>query len=721
MGSIAGKRVVIVGAGLAGSLLAVSLARQGCSVRVYERRPDPRARGYVGGRSINLALSARGIHALASVGLDRAVMERDAIPMYGRVVHPAGAGEPVFQAYSTHAGDAINSVSRGGLNMTLIDAAAREPGVEMHFEQTCTDIDVSPGHARAAFRDAGGASRSVDADLIASADGAFSAVRGVMMKTDRFEYQQTYLQHGYKELHIPPAMEIARGAEAVAAWQNSAAAARAAAHMGTRGRGIGVDASKYAMDPSGLHIWPRGGKAGAMMIALPNRDGSFTCTLFWPMSGDEQSGGHAFDRVGVSRDGGESVRAFFEREYGDAAAIMPTLEQDFASNPVSSLVTVRCFPWQRDGRVAMLGDAAHAIVPFYGQGMNAAFEDVVCMTRLLVEHSGDQRAALEAYQFERKPQADAIAQMALENFVEMRDLVGREDWRYRKRIEQVLHAAEPERCVPRYNLVSFSTQPYTAALKAGERLEKVIASVAAAVPMTVLSQRGEEAWRQEVTAAGRRVLDGRGAAAVLHDCSPVVNASLPVWPGDTPASRRVLCELSRGDTVTLSTLTATVHLGSHADGPNHYAVDGRPIDRQPLDHYIGECIVVSASTPRGGRVRPEDLRVPIAELASRRVLIRTNTHRAGGVFDEGFAGLSVELVERLAAAGVITVGVDTPSVDTFDSKDLPAHKAIHRANIAILEGLVLEGVGDGRYELIAPPLKLEGFDASPVRAVLRAL
>jgi arylformamidase len=182
----------------------------------------------------------------------------------------------------------------------------------------------------------------------------------------------------------------------------------------------------------------------------------------------------------------------------------------------------------------------------------------------------------------------------------------------------------------------------------------------------------------------------------------------------------VLCELSRGDSVTLSTLTATVHLGSHADGPNHYAIDGRSIDRQPLDHYIGECIVVSASTSRGGRVLPADLSVPIAELASRRVLIRTKTHRAGAVFDDGFAGLSVELVERLAAIGVITVGVDTPSVDTFDSKDLPAHNAIHRADIAILEGLVLEGVGDGRYELIAPPLKLEGFDASPVRAVLRA-
>jgi len=718
VGSIAGKRVLIVGAGLAGSLLAVSLARQGCRVRVYERRGDPRARGYIGGRSINLALSARGINALASVGLDGAVMERDAIPMYGRVVHPRGGAELVFQAYSTHAGDAINSVSRGGLNMTLIDAAAREPGVEMFFEHTCTDIDVSPVHARVMFRDAGGASVSAEADLIASADGAFSAVRGVMMKTDRFEYQQTFLQHGYKELHIPSAAELGkRSADVVGAWQRTAAASRAMAHMGGRGRGAGVDPAKYAMDPSGLHIWPRGGKAGAMMIALPNRDGSFTCTLFWPMSGEADAGGHAFDRVGA---GLQSVRAFFEREYGDAAAIMPTLEQDFASNPVSSLVTVRCYPWQRDGRVAMLGDASHAIVPFYGQGMNAAFEDVVCMSRLLREHAGDQRAALEAYQIERKPQADAIAQMALENFVEMRDLVGREDWRYRKRIEQVLHAIEPERCVPRYNLVSFSTQPYTQALDAGRRLEGIIDAVAAAVPMAVLAQRGEAAWREMVTEAGRRVLDGRSSGQVLHDCSPTVNGDLPVWPGDTPASRRVLCELSRGDSVTLSTLTATVHLGSHADGPNHYAIDGRSIDRQPLEHYIGECIVVSASTSRGGRVLPADLSVPIAELASRRVLIRTKTHRAGAVFDDGFAGLSVELVERLAAIGVITVGVDTPSVDTFDSRDLPAHNAIHRADIAILEGLVLEGVPDGRYELIAPPLKLEGFDASPVRAVLRA-
>jgi kynurenine 3-monooxygenase len=457
------KHILIIGAGLAGTLMACYLAQMGHRVRIYERRGDPRARGYVGGRSINLALSSRGFHGLAGVGLDKLVMERDAIPMHGRMIHPPGGGPLVFQPYSANPADAINSVSRGGLNLTLLSAADAFDGVEFIFDHPCIDVDLE-GPA-AVFETAGRTVR-VEADLVIGADGAFSAARGRMQKTDRFEYSQSYLEHGYKELHIPP-----RGADP--------------AGEGGTDRSEQRSLARFAMEPRALHIWPRG---GAMMIALPNRDSSFTCTLFWPFEGE-----HGF----ASLDTPDDVRGFFEQHYLDAVPLMPRLVEDFFRNPTSSLVTVRCWPWQIGGKVVLIGDAAHAIVPFYGQGMNAAFEDCRALADCLSRHS-NQADALHEYQVTRKPNADAIAEMALENFIEMRDKVGDPDFLYKKRVEQMVHAAFPDRVMPQYNLVSFSTVPYVEARRRGRHLDAVLERIIEALPRHIAGAMADEHWKTEI-------------------------------------------------------------------------------------------------------------------------------------------------------------------------------------------------------------------------------
>lgn len=671
--------VILVGNGLAGSLLAVLFARAGWRVSLFERRGDPRAKGYQGGRSINLALSARGLAGLAAAGLAEVVRERDLIRMPGRMIHPL-SGATVFQPYSHDPNDAINSVSRGGLNLTLIHAAAELDGVTMHFDHLCTDVDFAS--TTATFTKPDGTRVIARGDLIVGADGAFSAVRGAMQKTDRFEYSQTYLAHGYKELHIPP-------------------------RPGT---------NESRLDPAALHIWPRG---GSMMIALPNRDGSFTCTLFWPFEGE-----HSFANLRTPAE----VEAFFGREYSDAAPLMPTLAEDYFQNPTSSLVTVRCWPWVRN-RTVLLGDAAHAIVPFYGQGINCGFEDAADLVGRL--GSGRIDEALEAYQRARKPNADAIADMALDNFVEMRDKVGRPDFLYRKKVEQALHAAFPERCQPQYNLVSFSTVPYTVAKRRGDDLARLIDRVVERLPMGSLDPASNE-WRSRVESLAQSVLDDGPEAPrssgsspsreVLFDLSPEISESLPVWPGDNAFTREVLLSTEKGANITLSTIRATVHLGSHADGSNHYAKSaegGVGIDAMPLEHYVGPCTVLeSASAARGRRLVPTDF-PSLGHVRTPRVLLKTGSFPDPQRWNTDFAGLSVELVDALAALGVFTIGIDTPSVDLQDSKDLPAHRAILRHRIAILEGLVLRDVPPGEYDLCAAPLKIKDADASPVRAVLR--
>lgn len=453
-----GLNIVIVGAGLAGSLLAVYLARAGHRVRVFERRPDPRAAGYIGGRSINLALSARGIWGMEGVGLAGEMLEH-AIAMRGRMLHGPD-GKLAFQPYSKDPGDAINSISRGGLNLALINAAAREPNVEFHFRHPCIDVDLGGGEAR--FMDeASGSERRIEADLIAGADGAFSPVRLAMQKTDRFEYSQSYLEHGYKELHIP-------------------------AIEGDIGHGPG-----FAMEKHALHIWPRG---GAMMIALPNPDATFTCTLFWPFTGE-----HGLDSLQTP----EQVRTFFARHYPDAVPLMPTLTENYFRNPSSSLVTIRCAPWHRmaaDGKrgTVLLGDACHAIVPFYGQGMNCAFEDCRVLAQSLARHGRDLASALPEYFQARKAHADAIADMAVENFVEMRDKVGSADFLYRKRLEHAIHELEPERLVPQYHLVSFTTVPYAEARAGGRRIDRIVDHLSERLPRREAEALSAAAWLPRV-------------------------------------------------------------------------------------------------------------------------------------------------------------------------------------------------------------------------------
>ncbi len=416
-----------MGAGLAGALMAVMLGRRGYRVTLCERRPDPRAAGFVGGRSINLALSCRGITALKCVGLADEVL-RDAIRMPGRMMH-SPRGELTFQAYSGDANDAINSVSRSLLNLTLLDAADACESVTLNFDCRCVDADLEAPAAIIADAHTGETHR-IEGDAVIGADGVFSAVRGRMQRTDRFDYEQRYLEHGYKELVIPPA---------------SACGVDPAAHDG------------FAMPPQALHIWPRG---GSMMIALPNADRSFTCTLFWPFEG---AGSFADVR------GEAQVAAFFREHFADAVPLMPTLLEDFAHNPVGSLVTVRCEPWHR-GRVVLVGDAAHAVVPFYGQGINCGFEDCRVLDALLEEHSGDFEPAFAEFSRARKDDADAIADLALDNFVTMRDRVNDPAFLARKRVEHVLQGIDPERFMPLYNLVSFSNMPYAEARARGERV-----------------------------------------------------------------------------------------------------------------------------------------------------------------------------------------------------------------------------------------------------------
>jgi kynurenine 3-monooxygenase len=411
------QTAVVVGAGLVGSLQAVFLARRGYQVEVYERRPDMRAKGYLGGRSINLAMSERGWAAIRKAGIE-AQIERVAIPMPGRMMH-AVTGDLAFQPYGQE-GQAIYSVSRGGLNLELLRIASEFPNVRLHFEHRCTDVDL---HApRITFEDmATQTTKTIDAPLIFATDGAFSAVRYALQRTDRFDYTQHYLEHGYKELTIPPAAD-----------------------------------GSFRLDPNALHIWPRG---NFMMIALPNADGSFTCTLFLSFEGAV-----SFEYLRTEGD----VLDFFGRYFPDTLALMPTLTRDFFANPTASLVTVQCRPWQWQHRILLLGDSAHAIVPFYGQGMNAGFEDCTILDALHDELGGDWPRIIGTFAERRKPDGDAIAELALRNFVEMRDLVGDPKFLLRKKMMAHL-AARHSKFLPSYSLVTFTNTPYHVALAEDDR------------------------------------------------------------------------------------------------------------------------------------------------------------------------------------------------------------------------------------------------------------
>ncbi len=406
--------IAIAGAGLAGSLLASLLAQDGHRVSVYERRPDPRKQGFLGGRSINLALSARGLEALDAVGI-RDIIMKNVVPMRGRIMHDK-SGKTSFHPYSVVPGEAINSVCRGELNIELIKAADAHENVEFHFEQPIVDIDFASGHIKIDDEDSNG-TRSLGFDLIVGADGAFSTVRGAMQSWPRgpgFGFSQTFISHGYKELVIPPASD-----------------------------------GSHAIEADVLHIWPRG---ASMMIALPNADGSFTCTLFWPRDG----AGTSFESLARSEDPVSFIRDI----YPDAVDLMPTLEEDCRNNPVGPLVTISCDHWYCGEYAVLLGDAAHAIVPFFGQGMNAAFQDCLLLRAHLRDHSSDVHKAIVTFSNRQKPNGDAIAQLSMENFLIMRDKVASPVFRLGQHLEKWLSRMMPSKVQPVYNMVSFSTTPY---------------------------------------------------------------------------------------------------------------------------------------------------------------------------------------------------------------------------------------------------------------------
>ena len=450
------ERIAIVGAGLAGCLLAALLARRGLEVTVYERRPDPRvaglrAAGEMGGRSINLAISARGLEALDQVGLREEALRR-ALPMHGRMVH-AATGAPSFRPYSADGSQAINSIGRAELNSQLLSFAERLDGVSIRFGCRLSHLDLDAG---ALFFETVGTwagdtgtgdpgtgdarAEEAKADIVLAADGAYSAARRAVTFRPGFSFSQDYLEHGYKELTIPP-----------------------------------TAAGDFALDPDALHIWPRG---SSMMIALPNLDRSFTCTLFW--TGEEFA----------ALDSPSSIRAHFESVYPDVADLMPSLVADYQENPVGSLATIRCWPWVHGGSeanggggagamLALVGDAAHAIVPFFGQGANCALEDCLEIDRCLSAAGGSWPAALSLYQSRRKSNCDAIAEMALDNFVEMRDRVNSPVFRLATEGRHFLERRLPGRYVSRYELVSFSTMPYAEIPGRMRRQDRVTAAAVA--------------------------------------------------------------------------------------------------------------------------------------------------------------------------------------------------------------------------------------------------
>ncbi|MHC4092665.1 MAG: FAD-dependent oxidoreductase [Planctomycetota bacterium] len=429
-------RFIMVGAGLAGSLMAVYLGQAGYEVAVYERRSDPRHGQPTRGRSINLALSVRGIHALGEIGAADEVLQT-AVAMKGRMMHDV-SGELSFQPYGTEPDQVINSVSRAWLNRILVERAERLPNVQVHFDHKCVGADLESG-AVGFVNTQTDEELTVEGGLVIGADGAFSAVRSQMQRMDRFNYQQAYLEHGYKELTIPPG-----------------------------------DSGEFAVEPNALHIWPR---RSMMMIALPNHDRSFTCTLFWAFDGE-----HSF--AGLQTD--EQIRRYFKRHYADAVPLMPTLVQDYQSHPPSSLVTVRCSPWYAGNKVVLIGDAAHAVVPFYGQGMNAAFEDCSVLNECIREHAPEWETALEVYHHRRKHNVDTLADLALQNFIEMRDHTASPAFLRKKKREQRLHRLFANWYVPLYTMVTFSTTPYADAVARARRQQDVVRGVSRAAVVAVM-------------------------------------------------------------------------------------------------------------------------------------------------------------------------------------------------------------------------------------------
>src|ERR1700722_18258987 len=417
------ETITLIGAGLNGPLLALGLVKRGFQVELYERRPDLRRVRISAGRSINLALSTRGIHALSQAGLWNN-LRRIAIPMKGRMMHSA-ASDLTFQPYGKDDGEVIYSISRAELNVALMRAAEAH-GVKINFQQSCTGMDLKSAHL-SLHDEQTGEEKTLDAGVVIGCDGSASAIRGEMLRMHRFNFSQQYLNYGYKELTIPAAQD-----------------------------------GEQVLERNALHIWPRD---SYMLIALPNVDGTFACILFLPFEGPD-----SFARF----QGPPQVRAFFQSRFPDAARLMPELAENFFANPTGSMVTIKCSPWHVDGRVLLLGDAAHAIVPFFGQGINCGFEDCTTLLALLDRHGADWHRVFLEFEQARKVNTDAIADLAVENFVEMRDRVADPAFLFRKKVELALEAKYPRVFVPKYSMVTFHRIPYATAMRRGQTQDRML-------------------------------------------------------------------------------------------------------------------------------------------------------------------------------------------------------------------------------------------------------
>ena len=419
------KKITIAGAGLAGALLATLLARKGWQVQVFEKRPDPRLKGYDGGRSINLALAERGLHALREAGLNDAVMQQ-AVMMRGRMVHMKN-GDTQLQRYGKDDSEVIWSVHRGELNLTLLNAA-EAAGATISFNHRIESIDFENRNIQL-VNDHDRSSHELHFDVLIGADGAGSGVRTALKNKNHLTERFESLGHSYKELEIPP----------------SAAGA-------------------FQIEANALHIWPRG---GYMCIALPNTGKTFTVTLFLPNEGDPSF---------ATLPDLAAARQFFEADFADALPLMPNFDQDFINNPTSGLSTLYCDNWHLDGRVVLLGDAAHAMVPFHGQGMNCAFEDCLALVHH-IEKAADWQHAFEDFEQERKPNALAIQTMALENYIEMRDKVDDPEFLLQRQLERELAQRHPDYFVPRYSMVTFSRLPYDTAFQRGKIQKHILQTI----------------------------------------------------------------------------------------------------------------------------------------------------------------------------------------------------------------------------------------------------
>lgn len=411
--SLKPKQITLIGAGLNGPLLAAELAKRTFRVELYERRADMRQVRQSAGRSINLALSTRGIHALSEAGLWEG-MRKIVIPMAGRMMH-SESSELTFQPYGKDESEVIYSISRADLNIALLNTA-EAAGVRTHFQQRCTGLNLKTGELHLRDEQTGKA-RKLAPELVIGCDGSASAIRIEMLRMNRFNFSQQYLDYGYKELTIPAAPD-----------------------------------GQHALERNALHIWPRG---NYMLIALPNIDGTFACILFLPFDGADSFAGLTEPAA---------VDEFFRSRFPDAARLMPDLAQNFFANPTGSMVTIKCSPWHVEGRVLLLGDAAHAIVPFFGQGINCGFEDCTTLLGLIDRQDADWERVFQQFEQARKVNTDAIADLAVENFVEMRDRVADPRFLFRKKVELALQAKYPSLFIPKYAMVTFHRIPYATAL-----------------------------------------------------------------------------------------------------------------------------------------------------------------------------------------------------------------------------------------------------------------